>query len=186
LIRGVDILNPGDAWDDPNAVDMNGVKLSISPLLRLALSNFVLLQERHEFGLQLEFFSVQAFPNPHSIEHWVTVCAPVSSANALAVVKVLVGIVMAFRARLQCRVHGLEVLTSMLSVTSYAGDASVAMCGNNSSSEAFGLMTGGAVGVHLVLVGHAYSQSVTRSARTAGRLFGNRRGQDKAAGCMRS
>jgi len=164
-LRGyIDVFNSVDTGDNPNAVDVDGVKLSISPLLRLVGRNLVLLQERCQFRLRLQFFRIQALPNPHAINYRITESATVGSMNALAVVMTLVVVVMTFSARLQRRIHRLEVLTSMFCVAGCAGDTCVAVFGNDSSSEVFGLMTGRAICIHLFLVRHANSDSVAGGA----------------------
>src|SRR5712692_2780013 len=149
MVSGIDVLNSVNAGDDPNALEVDGVKLSVSPLLCLAGTNAVLLQERYYFRFRFQFFRVQAFPNPYAIDHGIAIRSAVRSVNALSVVKTLVVVVMAFRAGLQRRVHGPEILTSMFRVAVGARDACLMMCGNDGWGEAFGLMTSGTVCVHL-------------------------------------
>src|SRR5437588_4434101 len=165
---------------------MNSVKLSVAPFLSLACRNSIRLQQRNDFRFRFQFFWVQPCPDPLTVNDRITVCSTVSSVNALAVIKNLVSIVMAFRTGVERRIHSAKIATSMFGVAGNAGDAGLAMRGNHSSGEAFGLMTCGAVGIHLFLVRHTYPKSMTRSAGSTRRLFGNRRCQSEAVGCMRS
>ena len=151
------------------------MKLSIAPFLSLAGSNSVPLQQRNDLRFRFQFFRVQPFPDPLSVNDWITVGSTVRCVNALAVIEGLVVIVMAFRTGLQRRIRGLIIATSMFAVAGGAGDSGLAMRGNDTGGEAFRLMTGGAVGIHPFSVCQTYPKGMTRSARTAGRLFGNRR-----------
>ena len=156
------------------------MKLSIAPFLSLAGSNSVPLQQRNDLRFRFQFFRVQPLPDPLSVNDWITVGPAMSRVKALAVIESLVVIVMAFRTGVQRRIHGLIIATSMFGVARGAGNSGLAMRGNDTRSEAFGLVTGGAVGVHLFFVCHPRAQGMTSSARTAGRLFGNRRCQSEA------
>jgi len=56
LVYRVDVFNCICAGDDTNALQMDGVELSISPLLWLAWASLGLRQDRGYFGLRGQFF----------------------------------------------------------------------------------------------------------------------------------
>jgi len=95
--------------------------------------------------------------------------------NALAVVKMLVIIVVAFRAGLKRKVQGPEILASMLGMAGGASDAGFSMCGNNSSGETFALMAAGAISVHFLLIRNTDPDGMAGSTRITNRLFGDGR-----------
>src|SRR5436190_23635556 len=94
--------------------------------------------------------------------------------HASTLVKVLVTVVVAFRAGLKRVIHRPKIHTSMFRMACGAGNASFTMCGNNCSGEAFALMAGETVGIHFLPIRYTNSDSMAGSTRIAIRLFGDR------------
>jgi len=158
------VVNSIEAFDDAHMSEVDAVELRAAPLLRLACADPILFQKLFYFGFPCKFFCVQAGPNPHLVLYRVAVSSAMSSVNALAVIDVFVSIVVTFRARLQRRIQGTEVLSSMFGVARGATDTGSAMGGNDTSHESFSLMTGRALGMHLFSVPGAYAGRVTGRA----------------------
>src|SRR5260370_1499001 len=137
---------------------MNRVKLSVAPLLSLTWSNSVLLQQPNDLGFHFQLFRIQTFPDPLTVNDRITVSSTVSSVNGLAVIETLVVVAMAFRARLQRRIHRAKIATSMFGVAGGAGNSSVAMGRNETRSEAFGVIASVADGVPLLFIRHIHPE----------------------------
>lgn len=161
------------------------MKLSVSPLSLLVRSDAVLLQESHQLRFVGQFFCIVSFPLPNTINNRITVRSAVRSVNALTLVEFFIFVVVASSAGLQRLLHRSEVFTVVFRVTGGAGNARVAMFGNNGGDECFGFVTRLTVRIHFFFVSYTYTDRMTRSTGVAVRLHGNRRRQSESVCGMR-
>src|SRR5215213_3268589 len=185
-VNSVTFIDPIDAGNNTDAVEVYAMKLSVSPLLGLVGSDAVLLQEIYQLRFVGQFFRVVTFPNPTTIIiNRVTVRSVMGSVNAPTVVEFFSFVAVAFSAGLQRLLHRSEMLTVMFCVAGGAGKARLAMFSNNGGDECFGFVTRLTVRIHFFFVSYTYADRMTRSTGVAVRLHGNRRRQGESVCGMR-
>ena len=178
------IKNSLNSRNDAKMVEMNSVKLRISPIVCLSRFHVTLVDEVGEFRLLREFLSVQTLPNPLPIRDGITVRSSVWRVHGLPVIRSLVAVVMALGARLERRIQRPKILAAMLSVTIRAADARFAVRGDDGGDEAFRLMAGSALFIHAFAVSRADAERMARPAGVPVGRLRNWRGQSKTGQCV--
>src|SRR4051812_23480408 len=143
---------------------MNPVKLSIAPFVLMRLIDAVLFKKRSQSRLLRQFLCVQTLPDPNAVLDRIAVCAIMWRLHGLPVVDGLVLIIVTTPAGLQRIIQRAETCAMMFFVTGNTGNTRRPVFGNHCRMKGLRVMTGFAIGIHLLPVADIDTDRVTRGA----------------------